>query len=209
ERRGVRLLGRELEAPSSASTVRVRNNETLVTDGPFVETKEFIAGFDILECCDLDEAIEVVAKHPVAWFHQIEIRPFRDGLELGAPAERFGAGDDAVGNPYCLMPCLDGIPAAPEVEESIMRQSIEWWEDLKARGIGVFGHPLAHKDTATTVRVRNGEMLVTDGPFAETKEFVGGIAVISCDAPKEAIEIAAAHPLAQYHMVEVRPFVRQ
>ena len=57
--RGVRLLGRELDLPETAATVRVRGGETLVTDGPFAETKEFIAGFDILECADLDEAIEV------------------------------------------------------------------------------------------------------------------------------------------------------
>ena len=67
--RGVRLLGRELDLPETAATVRVRDGETLVTDGPFAETKEFMAGFDVLECADLDEAIEVAAKCPVAWFH--------------------------------------------------------------------------------------------------------------------------------------------
>ena len=64
ERRGVRLLGRELDLPETASTVRVREGKTLVTDGPFAETKEFMAGFDVLECADLDEAIEVAARHP-------------------------------------------------------------------------------------------------------------------------------------------------
>jgi hypothetical protein len=76
EVRGVRLLGRELDLPETAVTVRVRHGETLVTDGPFAETKEFIAGFDVLECADLDEAIEVAAKHPSSWFQKIEIRPF-------------------------------------------------------------------------------------------------------------------------------------
>src|SRR5690349_18078187 len=75
--RGVRLLGRELELPETAAAVRVRDGETLVSDGPFAETKEFLAGFDLLECADLDEAIEVAAKHPVSWFQTIEIRPFR------------------------------------------------------------------------------------------------------------------------------------
>src|SRR3984957_17041500 len=120
--RGVRLLGRELELPETAATVRVRDGETLVTDGPFAETKEFIAGFDVLECADLDEAIEVAAKHPSSWFQAIEIRPFRDGLELDEAATRFAAGDDSAGTPYCLMMCVDGIPAEPEVEESIARE---------------------------------------------------------------------------------------
>jgi hypothetical protein len=48
----------------------------LVTDGPFAETKEWIAGFDILECANLDEAIDIAAKHPMARFGRIEIRPF-------------------------------------------------------------------------------------------------------------------------------------
>jgi len=75
--RGVRLLGRELDLPETAATVRVRGGETLVTDGPFAETKEFIGGISLLECADLDEAIEVAAKCPVSWFQALEIRPFQ------------------------------------------------------------------------------------------------------------------------------------
>src|SRR5580698_3010314 len=56
--RGVRLLGRELDFPDKAMTVRVRDSETLVTDGPFAETKEFVAGFDLLDCADLDRSEE-------------------------------------------------------------------------------------------------------------------------------------------------------
>ena len=66
DRRGVRLLGRPLDLPETAATVRVRDGETLVTDGPFTEAKEWIAGFDLLECADLDAAIEVAAKSPVS-----------------------------------------------------------------------------------------------------------------------------------------------
>lgn len=204
--RGVRLLGRELELPENATTVRVRNGETLLTDGPFAETKEFIAGFDLLECADLDEAIEVVAKHASSWFGAIEIRPLRDGFELDEAATRFGACDDSQGTPYCLLMCLDGIPEAPEIEESIVQDAQAWGADLKARGLYVLGHPLQHKDTATTVRVRDGKTLLSDGPFIETKEFVGGVTVIHGVSREEAIEIAAAHPLARFHMVEVRPF---
>jgi hypothetical protein len=204
--RGVRLMGRELELPETAATVRVRDGETLVTDGPFAETKEFVAGFDVLECADLDEAIEVAAKHPSSWFQAIEIRPFRDGLELADEAQCFARGDDSRGAPYCLMMCLDGIPAAPAVEEAIRREGQTWWQDLERRGLQVFAHPLQHKDMATTVRVRDGEILLSDGPFIETKEFVGGIAVINCADREQAIAIAATHPLARHHMIEVRPF---
>jgi hypothetical protein len=74
--RGVRLQGNRLRPVSDATTVRVRDNEVLIADGPFAETKEQIAGYDILECADLDEAIEVASKHPVARFGVIEVRPF-------------------------------------------------------------------------------------------------------------------------------------
>lgn len=76
EGRGVRLTGDRLRPPSDATTVRVRDGETLVTDGPYAETKEIMGGFDIIECADLDEAIEVAAKHPMAKFGMIEVRPF-------------------------------------------------------------------------------------------------------------------------------------
>ncbi|HCT76862.1 MAG TPA: transcription initiation protein [Micromonosporaceae bacterium] len=74
--KGVRLMGNRTRPPTDATTVRVRNGEVLLTDGPFVETKEQMAGFDIIECADLDEAIEVAAKHPMAWGGMIELRPF-------------------------------------------------------------------------------------------------------------------------------------
>src|SRR5690242_1635442 len=76
--RGVRLFGQELDFPERSLTVRVRGGETLVTDGPFAETKEFVAGFALFEFADLDEAIEAIGRNPVARFHPIEIRPFRD-----------------------------------------------------------------------------------------------------------------------------------
>jgi hypothetical protein len=55
------------------------------------------------------------------------------------------------------------------------------------------------------VRVRDGKTLVTDGPFAETKEAVGGFDLLECGSLEEAVEIAASHPLAQTGVIEVRP----
>lgn len=67
------------------------------------------------------------------------------------------------------------------------------------------GARLEHADTATTVRVREGRRLVTDGPFAETEEQIAGIVVIEARDLDEALEIAAAHPDAAWGSVEVRP----
>jgi hypothetical protein len=76
ESRTLRHDGDRLRPPSAATTVRRRDGEVLVSDGPFVETREYIGGFDILECENLDEAIELASKHPVATVGAIEIRPF-------------------------------------------------------------------------------------------------------------------------------------
>jgi ketosteroid isomerase-like protein len=74
--RGVRLHGHRLALPSDAVTVRVRDGEVLRTDGPFAETKEYVAGFDVLECGSLEEAVEAAARHPVATIGAMEVRPF-------------------------------------------------------------------------------------------------------------------------------------
>ncbi|MEV6967664.1 YciI family protein [Hamadaea sp. NPDC051192] len=76
--KGRRLRGHVLAPAEAATTVRVRNGQLLVSDGPFTETKELIVGFDLLECADLDEAIEVARTHPMARGGRIEIRPFAD-----------------------------------------------------------------------------------------------------------------------------------
>lgn len=73
---GVRLLGDRIRPDGEAVAVRVRHDRTTVTDGPFVETKEVVAGFDVLECRDRDHAIEVAAAHPMARHGVIELRAF-------------------------------------------------------------------------------------------------------------------------------------
>jgi len=73
---GRRVTGNVLAPPSAATTVRVRGGEVLLTDGPFTETKEVIVGFDILECADLDEALAVATRHPMAYRGRIELRPY-------------------------------------------------------------------------------------------------------------------------------------
>jgi hypothetical protein len=73
---GVRLDGDRLQGVSAATTVRSRNGGPVVTDGPFAETKEQIAGYDVIDVADLDEAIAIAARHPVAAWGAIEIRPF-------------------------------------------------------------------------------------------------------------------------------------
>jgi hypothetical protein len=74
--RGIMLSGGRLRPDSDATTVRVRSGEVLVSDGPFAETKEQVAGYTVLECADMAEAVEVAAGHPTARIGTFELRPF-------------------------------------------------------------------------------------------------------------------------------------
>ncbi|TAJ99958.1 MAG: YciI family protein [Chloroflexota bacterium] len=79
------LAGEALDETSTATSVRVRDGKTIVTDGPFAETKEALGGFYLLDCRDLDEAIEMAAKIPAAKRGTIEVRPIWD-YDIGAQA---------------------------------------------------------------------------------------------------------------------------
>lgn len=75
QKRGIFNSGEALHPTASSTTVRVRDGKTLSTDGPFAETKEQLGGYYVLDCKDLDEAIEMAAKIPGAKYGSIEIRP--------------------------------------------------------------------------------------------------------------------------------------
>jgi hypothetical protein len=106
---------------------------------------------------------------------------------------------------YVLLICDDEIDP-PTNEELAADPVYQAWEaDLERRGAELAGERLRPTIDATTVRVRDGETLVSDGPFAETKDFVGGISIVECANLDEAIEIAAGHPYAHRGSVEIRP----
>ena len=99
---------------------------------------------------------------------------------------------------YLLLLCAD--ETTPQVD--IAAECVAWSTNLRDKHVLAIGlHP---PNTATTIRVRNDEVLRTDGPFAETKEQLGGLSIIECDSPEEAHDIAAAHPWARYGMIEIR-----
>jgi hypothetical protein len=90
-KRGAYLGGEALQPVTTATTVRIRDGETLTTDGPFVEAKEALGGFYLVEAHDLDEALELAAACPGAKFGAIEVRPIMElpseaSMEVGAAA---------------------------------------------------------------------------------------------------------------------------
>jgi hypothetical protein len=109
---------------------------------------------------------------------------------------------------YLLLVCwsAEQMDATPEPDPTESEEdSFPWLDDVQSRGVWVTGDRLAPPRRARSVRVRDGKPFVTDGPFAETKEAVGGFDIIECDNLEEAVEIAAAHPAAQSGTIEVRP----
>jgi hypothetical protein len=110
---------------------------------------------------------------------------------------------------YMMLVCWDAEHMNAQSEPAQVdedKESFPWLDDVQARGIWVTGDQLAPPRRARTVRVRDGKKLVTDGPFVETKEALGGFDILECDSLDEAVAIAAAHPLAQMGAIEVRPF---
>src|SRR2546421_7778125 len=97
----------------------------------------------------------------------------------------------------------------PNVPKDVMEQAKkDYWafaEGIKQSGNYVGSHGLQHTDQATTVRVRNGKLSTTDGPFAETKEQLGGYFLIEAKDLNDAIQVAARIPGARHGSVEVRP----
>ena len=88
---------------------------------------------------------------------------------------------------------------------ALRRETLDYVEDLRRRGRLLVTHALRSVDTATTVRVRQGALSTTDGPFAETKETLGGFFLIEAANLDEAIEVAAKWPSARFGSIEVRP----
>jgi hypothetical protein len=100
---------------------------------------------------------------------------------------------------------FESIP--PAEGEAIMNEYFSFTEDIRKNGKYVAGEALQPTPTATTVRVRNGKVSTTDGPFAETKEQLGGFYLIEAKDLNEAIQIAAKIPSARHGSIEVRPVV--
>lgn len=89
--------------------------------------------------------------------------------------------------------------------DTLRKETIDYVEELRSRGSLVDARPLQSATKASTVRVRDGDTRVTDGPFAETKEQLGGFFLIEADDFDEALRIAARWPSARLGTIEVRP----
>ena len=195
----VNLQGSRLRPTADATTVKIRAGELIITDGPFAETKEQVAGYDVLECASLDEAVRWAARHPSSWVGAIEVRALPESAPAG-PLPEPGEGKIR----YVMLVCTD--PAVDPREFERVEPVDPWVAETDSQGIRLYGSELEPPKRARTVRVRNSHTIVTDGPFAETKEQIAGFDVLECADLDEAIEVARKHPMARLGVLEVRPF---
>ncbi len=109
----------------------------------------------------------------------------------------------------CLVYCEDSKFAelSPDEKLTLDRDSLAYDKELGASGHFIAADALQSVDQAATVRVRTGKMSVTDGPFAETKEHLGGFILIEARDMNEAIRLAAGIPMARLGSIEVRPIM--
>ncbi len=206
--KGQFLSASPLHPVATAASVRVRNGQSLVTAGPFAETTEQLGGFFLVDVPNLDDAIAIATQLPAAKKGTIEIRPVFHLADL--PADKFDSRSNADMNRsrYMLL-CYDDEhawnQAGPAELRAAQSEAVELTQQLDARDQYISASPLHPVSTATSVRIRNGKRLVTDGPFAETREFLGGYYLIFARDFNEAISIASKHSGARFGTVEVRP----
>ena len=109
---------------------------------------------------------------------------------------------------YILLICEDETAtqaASPAEGEAMMADYMNFGDEMGKRGVLKTGERLRPTTDATTVQVRDGKVLTSDGPFAETKEQIGGFYLVDCKDVDEAIEVAAKIPGARIGTIEVRP----
>jgi hypothetical protein len=198
--------GAALMPTATATCVRVRDGKTLVTDGPFAETREQLGGFYVFSTDDPDEAIAWAAKIPDAVHGSVEVRPVPP---MGPPASAAAGDKPAEASKEYLLLIYDDEKHLAEIPEAqrnaIYGRYFELSAELRRRGVFADGSALGSVSGAKTVRQRDGKRLVTDGPFAETREQLGGYYHVFAKDLDEAIAYAKKIPAVETGTIEIRP----
>jgi hypothetical protein len=190
--------GEALQPTATAVTVRQGDGSSLVTDGPYAETSEAVGGFFVLEVDTLDDAIELAKEIPAASTGWIGLRPM---------VEWFAAADTAVtGERYLAVIYGKESPGDQPDTAEWEAGAAEHSRFVAASGPAILAGAALHPvDTTTTVRVRDGEVLVSDGPYAESAEVTGGFYVVQAADRDAAVALGSKVPVGAGGAVEVRP----
>jgi len=192
-RQGVFRRGGPLAPASAGAGVRVRDGKAYVTDGPFAETKELVAGFWIIDVADRAEALEIARRCPHAQRGPIELHVLRG---------RYTFTDSEIGTPFLLAFRME--PGLSDPDGAKLHEMLRFQQALEPRGTAIETAPLGDDSPAARIEAKAGKMFVTDGPFAETKDMVGGYSLVRAKGRAAAIELAKRYPHARWGPVEVR-----
>jgi len=199
-RRNAMVAGDPLQPTETATTLRLKDGRLVTLDGPFAETREQLGGYYILDCKDQAEALELAAMIPSAKHGAIEVRKMagHDTRVVDPPRQ----------TRYMLLIYGDQSKWLPEDHPAVVEgikghQRFTNW--LIERGEFVAGDALARADTAVTVRVREGRALRTDGPFAETREQLGGFYILNVRDLDYLLDLARKFPMGEDGCLEIRP----
>ena len=192
-----------LHPASAGARVRVRDGTAFVTDGPFAESKEALGGFWIFEAKSRNEAIEIARRA----FELGEPRPHARGgtIELHVVQGRYTFPDAGEGTPYLLVFLMEPGPTDPDGAKG--REMRAYGEALVREGKQFETAHLAQDPPPARIQSRRGKTLVTDGPFAETKDVVGGYSLVRAASRADAIDLAKRFPHAKWGPVEVREMI--
>jgi len=203
--------GEALQSVRAAKTLRWHNGKVIVTDGPFAETKEQLGGFFVFGARNMDHAVELLSKHPGLRFGPMEIRPADEQINA-LVAERMQPIERRAGGKMMRFICLGYADEnacndlTPSEQAATFEEGLAHDNALRRNGHSVNpGEALQSARTAKTLRWRGGKVMVTDGPFAETKEQLGGFGVVEAKDIDHAVELVRTHPCLRHGVFEIRP----
>jgi hypothetical protein len=203
------VVGEALQSSRAAKTLRSKDGKVIVSDGPFAETKEQIGGLGVIEASDMEHAVELWSKHPALRFGAFEIRPIDGDLTVRWQPE---AGDSDAPPEWTTFQCLgygnenDWSEPSSSERQARIEECMAYDAVLRKYGQPLGGVALQSARTAKTLRSKDGKVLVTDGPFAETKEQIGGVAIHKFSDIDRAVEAWSNHPCLRVgNVLEIRP----
>src|SRR5262245_34523663 len=201
--------GLALQSTRTGKILRWKNGKVLVTDGPFAETKEQLGGLGVLEARDMEHAVELISEHPGIRFGPFEIRPVDEEALKRRMEAAVAAKLQAGTMKFAILGYIPwhGWDAIPENEKAAMMEECVAFDKARSRdGQWISGIALQGAATAKTVRSKGGKVLITDGPFAETKEQLGGVVVNQLRDMPHAVELLSTNPALRFGVViEIRP----
>ena len=192
-RQGKLRRGAPLRPEAGAARVRVRDGQRVVIDGPFAESKEVLGGFWIVDVASREEALDIARRAPHARQGIVEVHP----LEF-----RNAYPDSGLGTPFLFAFCAQ--PRIVDADRSKLREMLDFSETLAQQGKLLETAPLAADPPPARLETQAGKLVVTDGPFAEAKEVVGGYGLLRAASRAEAVEIAKRYPHAKWGPIVLR-----